>query len=84
MRTGLTSIEGGLSSIGLLGNLTPPPSDVRAMLKEDIAEEQMDVEGYTKLASLAEKEGLIDLKMKMEEQAADEASHAEVMSRLLG
>jgi len=28
--------------------------------------------------------GLIDLKMKMEEQAADEASHPEVMSRLLG
>lgn len=37
-----------------------------------------------RLAALAEKEGLVDLKMKMEEQAADEAGHAEVMRRMLG
>ncbi|QDT93589.1 ferritin-like domain-containing protein [Gimesia algae] len=65
-------------------DLTPPPTDVRTMLKNDIAEEQIDVKGYMELAGLAEKEGLVDLKMKMEDQAADEAGHAEGMQRLLG
>ncbi|QDT91540.1 ferritin-like domain-containing protein [Gimesia algae] len=68
----------------LTPDLTPPPSDVRTMLKQDIAEEQVDVAGYMKLSSLAEQEGLVDLKMKMEEQAVDEAGHAEEMRRLLG
>ena len=65
-------------------DLTPPPKDVRKMLENDIKEEHTDVSGYTKLAELAEKEGLADLKMKMEEQAADEAGHAETMQRMLG
>jgi bacterioferritin len=65
-------------------DLTPPPSKPREMLEHDRAEEQVDVEHYMKLAHLAEEEGLVDLKMKMEEQAADEAEHAEQMSRLLG
>jgi len=65
-------------------DLTPPPADVRTMLENDIAEEQIDVKGYIELAGLAEKEGLVDLKMKMEDQAADEAGHAEEMLRLLG
>ncbi|QDV20539.1 Ferritin-like domain protein [Gimesia panareensis] len=65
-------------------DLTPPPTDVRTMLENDIAEEQIDVKGYMELAGLAEKEGLVDLKMKMEDQAADEAGHAEAMQRLLG
>ncbi len=65
-------------------DLTSPPTDVKTMLQNDIAEEQADVAGYTELAELAEAEGLIDLKMKMEEQAADEAGHAESMQRLLG
>jgi len=65
-------------------DLTPPPSDVRAMLKNDIAKEKADVYGYVKLAAMAEKEGLIDLKMKMEEQASEEAAHAETMTRMLG
>lgn len=68
----------------LAPDLTSPPGDVRKMLENDIAQEQVDVEGYMKLASLAEKECLVDLKMKMEEQAADEAGHAEEMRRLLG
>lgn len=68
----------------LAPDLSPPPSDVRTMLENDIRMEQVDVQSYTKLAELAEKEGLMDLKMKMEEQAADEATHAEEMRRLLG
>ncbi|MCA9100710.1 MAG: ferritin-like domain-containing protein [Planctomycetales bacterium] len=65
-------------------DLTPPPSDVRKMLENDIAQEQIDVKGYIKLAELADKEGLADLKLRMEDQAADEAGHAEAMQRLLG
>jgi bacterioferritin len=68
----------------LAPDLTPPPSDVREMLQNDIAKEQADVQGYMRLADLADKAGLIDLKMKMEEQAADEAGHGEAMRRLLG
>lgn len=65
-------------------DLTPPPKDVPAMLKHDIEQEQVDVNGYLKLAAMAEKAGLADLKLKMEEQAADEATHGERMRRLLG
>ena len=38
---------------------------------------------YTRLASPAEKEGLFALKMKMEEQAADEDAHGREMQRML-
>lgn len=65
-------------------DLTPPPADVEQMLRQDISEEQIDTRGYMELAALAEKEALIDVKMKMEEQAADEAGHAREMERLLG
>ena len=65
-------------------DLTPPPADPRDMLRHDIAEEQIDVEGYKRLANLADELGMIELKMKMEEQAAEEARHAELLTRLLG
>jgi bacterioferritin len=65
-------------------DLTPPPREVNAMLQRDAEEESIDVKGYMRLAELAEKAGLPHLKMKMEEQAADEAEHAEEMKRLLG
>jgi bacterioferritin len=65
-------------------DLSPPPTDVREMLSQGIREEQTDVQNYTRLAGLAEKEGLFALKMKMEEQAADEDEHRQGMQRLLG
>jgi bacterioferritin len=65
-------------------DLSPPPADIREMLTHDVREEQTDVQNYTRLAALAEKEGLFALKMKMEEQAADEDSHRQEMQRLLG
>jgi bacterioferritin len=65
-------------------NLSPPPMDVREMLKADIREEQTDVRNYVRLAGLAENENLFALKMKMEEQAADEDEHRQQMERLLG
>lgn len=79
------------NQIALLGgtpeldpHLAPPPSDVRAMLEADAAAEADDVKNYAQLASQAEKEGLFALKMKMEEQAADEDEHGYEMQRLLG
>lgn len=65
-------------------DLTPPPGSVEQMLKNDIQEEHKDVKHYLKMAALADKEGLADLKVQMEEQAADEARHGEQMQRLLG
>lgn len=65
-------------------DLTPPPSDVREMLKRDAEQERKDVEHYTRLAGLAEKEGYFALKLQLEEQAADEDRHGQEMIRLLG
>jgi bacterioferritin len=65
-------------------DLTPPPSDVREMLRNDIEEEMADVSHYLKLADWAGRDGLVELKLKMEEQAADEDRHRQEMERLLG
>jgi bacterioferritin len=65
-------------------DLTPPPTDVRAMLQHDAEAEVMDVKNYVRLAALAEQAGLIALKLKMEEQAGDEDEHGQEMRRLLG
>lgn len=65
-------------------DLTPPPSDVVEMMKHDIEQEHIDTENYAKLAHLAEKEHLFELKLQMEQQSADEADHGEALRRLLG
>ncbi len=65
-------------------DLSPPPADVREMLRADADAERDDVRNYVRLARLAEDEGLIGLKMQMEEQAADEDTHGQEMRRLLG
>lgn len=70
--------------IVLRPDLSPPPNDVREMLANDIREEATDVTNYVRLATLAEQQGLFALKMKMEEQAADEDNHRQAMQRLLG
>ena len=64
-------------------DLTPPPADVPTMLERDAAAEVEDVKHYTRLAGLAEEEGLMALKMAMEDQAADEDEHRQEMKRLL-
>ncbi len=64
--------------------LSPPPEDVPDMLRRDIEEERTDVQHYRRLAAMADEQGLADLKVRMEEQAADEARHGEQMLRLLG
>ncbi len=65
-------------------DLSPPPSDVPKMLENDMREELNDVQNYRKLAGLAEQEGLIALKIRMEEQAVDESEHRQEMERMLG
>lgn len=65
-------------------DLSPPPTDVRQMLQRDMEEERTDVRKYTELAAQAEQEGYFALKMRMEEQAADEDEHGMEMRRLLG
>lgn len=65
-------------------DLTPPPSDVRQMLANDSKEERTDVANYVTLAAMAEKAGLVALKMKMDEHAADEDAHAQEMMRAIG
>jgi bacterioferritin len=81
-------LAGAIRSLGgtpkLAPDLTSPPEDVPSMLANDIEQERVDVSHYVKLAQLAEEEGLISLKMKMDEQAADEDEHAHEMKRLLG
>jgi rubrerythrin len=54
------------------------------MLKHDSDEEKKDVKNYQELAKLAEKEGLFSLKMKMEDQGAEEDEHGQEMRRLMG
>jgi bacterioferritin len=65
-------------------DMSPPPDDVGTMLERDAKEEMTDVKNYIRLAALAEKDGLIALKLKMEEQAADEDEHGHEMRRLIG
>lgn len=64
--------------------LSPPPRDVREMLRKDAEAEREDVRNYRDLAALAEEAGLMAVKLQMEEQAADEDNHRMEMLRLLG
>jgi bacterioferritin (cytochrome b1) len=68
----------------LAPDLTPPPSAVQAMLEHDAEAESTDVQNYVQLAALADRAGLVALKLKMEEQAGDEDEHGQEMKRLLG
>lgn len=65
-------------------SLSPPPRDVREMLRKDAEAERDDVKNYRDLAGLAEEAGLMAIKLQMEEQAADEDNHRMEMLRLLG
>jgi bacterioferritin len=59
------------------------PEGVKAMLEVDLNMEQDDVKNYMKHATMAEELGLVELKLKLEEIAADEAGHARALQRLL-
>jgi bacterioferritin len=64
--------------------MAPPPDDVAEMIKKDLAAEHDDVSNYKRLAKMADDAGDIELKLRMEEQAADESRHAQELQRMQG
>lgn len=58
-------------------------TDIKAMLELDLRMELGDVENYTRHSKLAEELGLTELKVKLEEMAADESRHARELNRIL-
>jgi bacterioferritin len=59
------------------------PESLKAMLELDLEMERQDVEHYRAHAALAEELGLVELQIKLEEMAADEAGHARELRRLV-
>jgi bacterioferritin len=59
------------------------PEGLKAMLELDLEMEGQDVENYTKHARMAGDLGLIELQMKLEEMAADEAGHGRELHRIV-
>jgi bacterioferritin len=58
------------------------PDGLKEMLELDMAMEKEDVKHYLAHAALAEELGYVDVYMKLEEMAADEAGHARELRRL--
>ncbi|HHY87054.1 MAG TPA: ferritin-like domain-containing protein [Verrucomicrobia bacterium] len=59
------------------------PTDLKGMLELDVKMEGEDVVNYLAHSKLAEQLELPELKMKLEEMAADEAGHGRELRRLL-
>lgn len=59
------------------------PETIKEMLELDLKMELQDVEEYTKHAELAGELEEVELKLKLEEMAADEAGHARELRRIL-
>ncbi len=59
------------------------PGGIKEMLSLDLEMEQQDVADYKKHAALAGELGYVELQMKLEEMAADEAGHARELRRIL-
>lgn len=59
------------------------PAGIKEMLAVDVEMELDDVTNYMKHAGMADELGEVDLKMKLEEMAADEAGHARELRRIL-
>ena len=76
-----------ISDLG--GDPTTQPRDwekvteLKPMLELDLRMELGDVENYTRHSKLAEELGLTELKVKLEEMAADESRHARELNRIL-
>lgn len=65
-------------------DLPPTIRDPREMLKGDAEQERVDAKTYAALAAMAEKDRCSELKLKLEELAADEDRHSQQMIRLRG
>ena len=59
------------------------PDNLKDMLELDLRMEEDDVKNYLQHSQEAEDLGFVELKMKLEEMAADEAGHARELRRLL-
>ena len=59
------------------------PADLKGMIGLNVKMEAEDVTNYLVHAKLAEELGLPELRMKLEEMAADEAGHGRELRRLL-
>jgi len=59
------------------------PADLKGMLELNVRMEAEDVVNYLAHAKLAEELGLPELKMRLEEMAADEAGHGRELRRLV-
>jgi bacterioferritin len=59
------------------------PEGLKAMLELDLEMEKQDVANYVAHAELAAELGMIELQLKLEDMAADEAGHARELRRLL-
>jgi bacterioferritin len=61
----------------------PKPEGLKQMLELDLQMEKQDIENYRKHAQIAGELGLVELQMKLEEMAAEEAGHARELRRIL-
>ncbi len=59
------------------------PDDLKGMIELDLKMELSDVENYTAHSKMAEELGMTELKVKLEEMAADESKHARELHRIL-
>jgi bacterioferritin len=59
------------------------PESMKEMLELDVKHELQDVDAYMKHAETAGELGEVDIAMKLEEMAADEAGHARELRRIL-
>ena len=59
------------------------PDTLKEMLKLDLELELNDVDAYVKRAEQADALGEIELKVRLEEMAADEAGHARELRRII-
>lgn len=61
----------------------PKPDGLHSMIELDLDMELQDVQNYVRHAGLAEELSEFELKVKLEEMAADEAGHARQLRRIL-
>jgi bacterioferritin len=59
------------------------PDGLKAMLEVDLEMERLDVENYVQHARMAGDLGMMELHMKLDDMAADEAGHARELRRIL-
>jgi bacterioferritin len=61
----------------------PKSDSLKDMLELDLNMELQDVDNYTERAKQAEEVGVTELKVRLEEMAADESEHARELRRIL-